>query len=38
MSQYINSTMRNLKFGYIWIFTNLPGTDNEMKNVKTIYN
>ena len=38
MSQNINKTMRHLKFCYISILTNLLGTDNETKSVKTLYN
>ena len=35
MSENINETM--IKFRYILILTNLLRTDNETKNVKTIY-
>ena len=38
ISQNINSTTRHLKFSYISILTSLLRTDNEMKNVKTMYN
>ena len=38
MSQNINKTTRHLKFRYISILTNLLGTENETKNVKTVYN
>ena len=38
MSQNINKTTRHLKFRYISILTNLLGTENETKNVRTIYN
>ena len=35
MSQNINSSTRDLKLGYIWIFTNLLWTDNKTKSVET---
>ena len=38
MSKNIKSMTRHLKYSYISIFTNLLQTDNETKNVKTIYN
>ena len=38
MSQNINETTRHLKFRYISILRNLLRTDNETKNVITIYN
>ena len=38
MSENINKTTLHLKFRYILILTNLLGTDNETKSVKTIYN
>ena len=35
---YIYQTTKHLKFRYISILTNLLPSDNEKKNVKTIYN
>ena len=35
MSENINSSTRDLKLGYTWIFTNLLRTENKMKTVET---